>query len=51
MKDISEYRCLRCKHNWKEIHKGPTQCPKCNYLYVKWLNYEEMRKEWDKEIK
>ena len=42
------FKCLRCGYQWSNI-PGPTECPYCNHLYVKWLNYEEMRKEWDKE--
>ena len=33
------YRCLRCALEWSELKKGPTQCPRCGHLYVKWLNY------------
>ncbi len=37
---LGEFRCLRCKHEWTEP-PGPTACPKCEHLYVKWLNYEK----------
>lgn len=42
----AKYKCLKCEHLWEEKLKGPTQCPKCGHVYVKWLNYEEMEKEW-----
>lgn len=43
----AEYKCLKC--GWKyESNPGPTQCPACHHDYVKWVNYEEMRKEWNK---
>ena len=41
---IARYRCQKCSHEWREP-AGPTQCPACGHLYVKWLNYEgEARK-------
>ena len=40
---LAKFQCLSCGHKWED-KPGPTQCSKCNYLYVKWLNYEEMRK-------
>ncbi len=46
MKTLAEFICLKCKYRWKS-DPGPTQCPKCNHDYVKWVNYELMRKEWD----
>jgi len=45
--DIAHFQCLKCLHSWKS-NPGPTQCPACRHDYVKWLNYEDMRKEWDK---
>lgn len=39
---IAEYKCLKCEY--KYYGKGPTQCPKCYNLYVKWINYEELAK-------
>lgn len=41
------FRCLKCGHKWED-KPGPTQCPKCWHLYVKWENYEAMRKIWNK---
>ncbi len=43
---LAKYKCLHCGAKW-EILPGLTQCPKCSHLYVKWTNYEEMRKMWD----
>ena len=45
--DIAHFQCLSCLYSWKS-NPGPTQCPVCKHDYVKWLNYEDMRKEWDK---
>lgn len=36
----AHYRCLQCQHEWHG-KAGPTQCPACGHLYVKWLNYED----------
>jgi len=44
---IAHFQCLKCLYSWTS-NPGPTQCPACGHDYVKWLNYEEMRKEWDK---
>jgi len=46
MKYIAEYQCLKCNHKYQNS-PGPTQCPKCSHLFVKWINYEELRKQWD----
>ena len=42
----AKYKCLKCKYEYQEL-SGPTQCPKCNHLYIKWLNFEEMKKKWN----
>jgi rubrerythrin len=47
LKYIAKFRCLKCGHKWED-KTGPTQCPKCWHLYVKWENYEELRKIWNK---
>ena len=44
----ANFKCLKCGYHW-EYYPGPTQCPMCGHLYVKWINYEEMRKEWNKK--
>lgn len=41
---IAKYRCLKCGFEWSEP-AGPTQCPKCGHLYVRWLNYERLRRQ------
>lgn len=43
----AQFQCLRCNYRW-ETKPGPTQCPICGYLYVKWINYEELREVWNK---
>lgn len=40
------YKCLRCGKEWEQI-AAPTQCPHCDFMYVKWVNYEQLRKMWD----
>jgi len=45
---LAKFKCLECDCHWQS-YPGPTQCPKCAHLYVKWINYEEMRKEWIKK--
>ena len=35
------YRCLTCAHEWEQA-PGPTQCPLCGALYVKWLNFADL---------
>lgn len=36
----ADNQCLACGQRWKAI-TGPTQCPSCGHLYVKWLDFEE----------
>jgi rubrerythrin len=45
---LAKLRCLKCNYNW-ESQPGPTQCPDCDHLYVKWENYEEMVKSWNED--
>lgn len=47
---LAHFKCLKCGYEW-DSNPGPTQCPKCGHLYVKWVNYEEMRKMWDEREK
>jgi rubrerythrin len=35
---LAEYECLKCGFLY-ESFPGPTQCPRCNHLYIKWHNY------------
>lgn len=46
MKTPGKFKCLKCGHEF-ETFQYCTSCHKCEYLYVKWLNYEECRKCWD----
>ena len=44
----AHFKCLRCGYEyWREPE--PTQCPHCYHLYVKWINYEDLRKIWNKD--
>jgi len=38
---LAKYMCLKCGHEWEQKPKAVT-CQKCEHLYVKWLNYDEM---------
>lgn len=38
--NTERYRCLSCGHMYKGA-PGPTECPACGHLYVKWESYEE----------
>jgi len=42
---VAIFKCLKCDYKWKDM-TGPTQCPKCGHLYVKWVNYEQLAKKW-----
>ncbi len=44
----AEFKCLKCTLNWSS-KPGPTQCPKCGHLYVKWVNYEEWKEYTNRE--
>ena len=38
----AKWKCLKCGYRWVSEPDTPV-CPKCGHVYVKWLNYEEMR--------
>ena len=40
----AKWKCLKCGYRWVSEPDTPV-CPKCGHVYVKWLNYEEMRKK------
>jgi hypothetical protein len=44
---LALYECVKCGHRW-EARPGPTNCQICREMYMKWLNYEYMRKIWDR---
>ena len=37
---LASYECLRCGCKY-ETNPGPTTCPMCGNLYIKWINYED----------
>jgi rubrerythrin len=39
------YKCLKCDYEWDQIAPSQVVCPVCNNVYVKWMNFEEWRKE------
>ena len=41
---IAEYLCLKCNHKYLD-NPGMTTCPVCNHNYIKWLNYDELKKK------
>ncbi len=44
---IADYLCLRCRYVYQD-DPGPTQCPKCGHLYIKWLNYKDLNRRFFK---
>lgn len=46
----AHYECVRCKHKFVVAqgsgHNNPKQCPKCQHLWVKWLDYEELKQRF-----
>lgn len=42
LRRTAAYRCLSCGKEWGGWI-GPTECPYCGHLYVKWLDYPEAR--------
>ena len=36
----AKYKCCSCGYEYED-EPGPTECPICYHLYVKWVNYEE----------
>tara|TARA_Y100000310_G_C20133115_1_gene556773 strand:+ start:328 stop:489 length:162 start_codon:yes stop_codon:yes gene_type:complete len=40
-KNKAHYRCQECGTDWWDDPK-PVECPKCDYLYIDWLNYKEL---------
>ena len=45
-KPIAKYKCFKCGFVYYSL-PGPTECPKCHNLYIKWLNYHELKKEYN----
>ncbi len=44
---IGHFKCLKCGYEWKnELSNFGTPCFRCAHKYVKWLNYEELRKKF-----
>ena len=37
---LAKYKCLKCFYEYED-KAGPTKCPRCEHLYVEWLNYEK----------
>lgn len=38
---LAKFKCMRCGYKY-ERKPGPTTCPKCESLYVEWLNWREV---------
>lgn len=34
------YICTKCQHLFID-KTGPVRCPKCNFLYIEWVSYNE----------
>ena len=39
----AKFRCLRCEYEYED-GPGPTTCPECGHIYIKWVDYEEWKK-------
>lgn len=43
----AKYKCESCGHIWTENFAGPDiSCTECGHLYVIWINYEELAKNY-----
>lgn len=38
---IAEYHCPVCGYRFEGL-SGPTTCPACSGLYVRWTNYDDL---------
>ena len=45
-----KFKCMRCGYYFENERPGPTQCPKCNNLYVEWLNWKEVLRELGRDV-
>lgn len=39
-----KYRCVKCFAKWEQDTGIAVPCYNCGSLYVKWTNYEQLRK-------
>lgn len=37
------YKCVKCGYEYESLLPRSAQCPKCQNLYVEWVNYDEWR--------
>lgn len=42
MAEIAEYKCLKCSYKWSGKPE-PVICPACHHIYIKWVNFDELR--------
>lgn len=42
---IAELQCLACGRAWT-AKAGSANCPKCQHVYVKWVNYEALMERY-----
>lgn len=47
---LANFKCCKCAYKYKS-QPGPTQCPRCDNLYVEWTNYEEWKKATSRPTK
>ena len=40
---LAKFKCLGCGYEYED-KPGPTTCPQCKHIWIKWLNYEEMER-------
>ena len=34
------YQCMKCKTLFEATITGAVRCPRCEHIYVEWLNYK-----------
>ena len=47
---LAQFKCLKCDYAWEQSTKH-AQCPRCHHDYVKLINFEQLREEWNNKRK
>jgi len=42
---IRKYQCVQCNYHFDTDISGMVICTQCGSVYVKWLNYEQLKKK------
>jgi len=43
---MAEFKCVACHFHWKGESGMYAHCPKCENLYIIWIDYEKIAKEY-----